>query len=288
MMADRREQVKRKAVLHYKVLNNDGTCCNGGTGKWYLPQGKSPGKWMPPVHDIQLCARGYHLCTLEQLIPFLGPAIYVAEGRGPHVEDESKSAWSEARLLYRTVWDAKAARLFASDCAEHVLPIYEKRYPSDTRVRDCISTARQYALGIATEKQLAAAWAAARDAGAAAEAAWAARAAEAAAEAARAAEAAWAAARAAEAAAEAARAAARAAEAAAEAAWAARAAEAAWAAARDAGAAAWDAERQWQTKRLMEYLKITCPECRRPTFVWNRRRAHGDEDLHAVAECVCG
>ena len=163
--------------MHYKVLNTDGTCCNGGTGKWYLPQGKSPGKWMPPVHDIQLCARGYHLCTLEQLVPFLGPAIYVAEGRGVHVEDEYKSAWSEARLLYRTVWDAKAARLFASDCAEHVLPLYERLYPSDTRVRDCISTARQCALGLATEKQLDAAQDAAWAAWAARAAAWAARAA---------------------------------------------------------------------------------------------------------------
>jgi len=74
----------------------------------------------------------------------------------------------------------KLLRLFACDCAEHVLPIFEKKYPNDVRVRDCISVARRYANGQATAEERDAAWAAARDA------AWAAAAAE---------DAAWAAAR---------------------------------------------------------------------------------------------
>ena len=73
----------------------------------------------------------------------------------------------------------KEVRLFAADCAERVLHIYEKKYPKDTRMRDCINTARLFANGEATQEQLAAARAAARAAagaaaGAARAAAWAA------------------------------------------------------------------------------------------------------------------
>jgi len=38
-------------------------------------------------------------------------------------------------------------RLFACDCAESVLHLYEKEYPNDSRVRDCIEAARKYAIG---------------------------------------------------------------------------------------------------------------------------------------------
>ena len=66
----------------------------------------------------------------------------------------------------------KIARLFACDCAESVLPIFESEKPDDPRPRKAIQTARDYAVGLATQEQLAAAWAAAQDAARAA--AWAA------------------------------------------------------------------------------------------------------------------
>src|ERR1700693_1097961 len=71
-------------------------------------------------------------------------------------------------------------RLFACDCAEHVLPIFEKQYPDDKRPRNCIVVSRRFANGEATEAERDAAgdaaWAAARDAAgdAAGDAAWAA------------------------------------------------------------------------------------------------------------------
>ncbi len=36
---------------------------------------------------------------------------------------------------------------FAVHCAELVLPIYEKRYPGDSRVKDCIQATKDYQLG---------------------------------------------------------------------------------------------------------------------------------------------
>ena len=38
-------------------------------------------------------------------------------------------------------------REFALLCAERVLPSYEKRFPGDTRVRECIATTRRYLAG---------------------------------------------------------------------------------------------------------------------------------------------
>jgi hypothetical protein len=207
----------------YKVLDTDGRAFHGGTGAWSLPHDGLPGEWMPPIADIEPCKRGYHLCREGDLVRWIGPAIYEAEVRGERIDAEEKIVVSEARLLARCeAWNERTARLFAADCAERVLPIWEEKHPTDMRPREAIEAARKYARGEIDS--------AARDAaGAAARAAAACDAARAAAW-----DAAWAAAWAA--------------------AW-----DAADAAARAAWAAAWhasrDAECTWQTARLMEYLR---------------------------------
>ena len=58
----------------------------------------------------------------------------------------------------------KEIRLFAADCAELVLPIYENQYPDDDRPRKAIKAARDYANELIGAEELAAA----RDAAAAA------------------------------------------------------------------------------------------------------------------------
>lgn len=85
----------------------------------------------------------------------------------------------ESNGIDDTIWAFRAVegkdkeiRLFAADCAELVLPIFEKQYPNDDRPRKAIQSARDYANGVISEKELAAAWAAARDAWAAAWDAW--------------------------------------------------------------------------------------------------------------------
>jgi hypothetical protein len=56
----------------------------------------------------------------------------------------------------------RIAYLFAADCAARVLKIFEREYPNDSRPREAIMTARQFARGQATVKELDAAVAAAR------------------------------------------------------------------------------------------------------------------------------
>ena len=95
----------------------------------------------------------------------------------------------ESNGLDDTLWALRAVegkdkeiRLFAADCAELVLHIFEKEYPNDDRPRKAIQAARDYANGLINVEELnsaafdagdAVAWAAtATSAAAAAEAAW--------------------------------------------------------------------------------------------------------------------
>ena len=113
---------KHKAKL-YKVLWRNGEPAHGGSGKWHLPKGKRPGKWMPQIEDPTCCRRGYHLAAAGQLLQWLSPGLVVweAEGRGAHHDKYDKSAWAEARLVRKVgVWTEQKARLFDADCAEMV------------------------------------------------------------------------------------------------------------------------------------------------------------------------
>jgi hypothetical protein len=58
----------------------------------------------------------------------------------------------------------KIARLFAADCAESVLPIFESEKPDDPRPRKAIQAARDFAAGLITNQERDAAGDAARDA----------------------------------------------------------------------------------------------------------------------------
>src|SRR5262245_50870359 len=48
----------------------------------------------------------------------------------------------------------KQRRLFACDCAEHVLPYFERFQPLDKRPRKAIEVARRYAFGKASREEL--------------------------------------------------------------------------------------------------------------------------------------
>jgi hypothetical protein len=50
--------------------------------------------------------------------------------------------------------DDRQRRLFACDCAERVLHLFEAKRPQDKRPREAIAVARRYALGEATDNEL--------------------------------------------------------------------------------------------------------------------------------------
>ena len=155
----------------YKVLNEDGSSCHGGNGKWHLPRGSRLGKWMPPIRNIALCERGYHICRDERdLLGWLRPAIWRVEWRGESIGADDKLVASEARLVSRVAnWNDSIARQFACDCAEQA---FKYARPQDLpTLKNTVAVARRYAVGHATADELKAAYAAASAANAAAYAA---------------------------------------------------------------------------------------------------------------------
>ena len=219
--------------IAYKVLTADGGATHAYNDfHWPLPEGRKYGAWVKPIQGkLVACKNGYHVCGRAGVIEWLNARIFKCEWRGEFIwKDKNKvRVVREARLVRELkTWNKRTQRLFAADCAEHVLHLYEAKYPGDSRVRNCIEIARKVARSELPVSKLDAARDAARDAAgdAAGDAAWAA---------------AWAAAEVAER----------------DAAWAAWAAardtagDAAWAAARDA---ARDAEQRWQSRRLWQYL----------------------------------
>src|SRR3989304_2432045 len=145
----------------YKVLGENGETVNGGHGKWSLPSGGKPGKWMPKIGgELIPCENGYHLCRRKDLINWLGPTIWGAGCRGDVFKAHDKIVVREARLLRQLEnWNERTARLFACDCSEWALSLFAE---PDPRSIQAIWVARLYAVGKATEIELDAAWAAAR------------------------------------------------------------------------------------------------------------------------------
>ena len=151
----------------YKILRPDGSCAHGGKGNWHLPSGRRPGRWLPAIASPVLCTRGYHLVPAMHILQWLqaGYVVWEAEGRGARTSSGDKVAYGQARLLRRVgSMDERALRLFAADCAERILPIFERDCPADDRPRRAIEAARGYCAGTVTREQMAAAWDAARDA----------------------------------------------------------------------------------------------------------------------------
>ena len=63
--------------------------------------------------------------------------------------------WLSAKMEGKKGWSTRQQIvLVACDCAELVLPIYEKKYPDDKRVRNCIEVTRKWANGKATIEEV--------------------------------------------------------------------------------------------------------------------------------------
>ncbi len=157
--------------MYLKVLNDDGRVYHHpGAFTWPLPTKNEDGTWMPgewvtvkrPLKrgltaDDLCTARVFHGLRPDQLLDWLGPAIFEMEFGGAVVEGPDKVGGTRARLLRRIeAWNERTARIFACDCAEGALQYAD---PDDRPTLECvIYVARCYADGEATQAELAAAW----------------------------------------------------------------------------------------------------------------------------------
>lgn len=159
----------------YKALKADGTSTYQGY-EWPLPtkngDGWEPGEWVEAGEgDLVACEHGIHACMIDQLPIWLDATLYVLQPAPgtDRLDGDDKVVLRRARLTRRVeTWTETTARLFAADCAEMVLPIYEREYPDDDRPRLAIAAARAYAHGEIDSGALVtardAAWSAARSA----------------------------------------------------------------------------------------------------------------------------
>lgn len=143
---------------YFKVLGKNRQPIHGGAGQWPYR------KWTDPIENIKPCVRGYHIVEAHQITPLL-PAdceIWEVEAGEQIITQGDKSVTDRARLVKKMRWDDRIARLFAADCAEHVLHLVpeQDRGPFVESIR----VARMYANGEASRAELAAARAAAWDA----------------------------------------------------------------------------------------------------------------------------
>lgn len=98
--------------------------------------------------EIIPCRYGFHgSSTLWQALDYApGPLACKVELSGTIVQEHDKLAASQKTLL-AAVNVERELRLFAADCAERVLHIFELEYPHDDRPRKAIAAARDYADG---------------------------------------------------------------------------------------------------------------------------------------------
>jgi hypothetical protein len=141
----------------YKLTAPDGAPVHGGVGVWPLPADGKPGDWRNVTGKIVTCERGLHLLRREDIREWVrGGVLWEAEPapRTQTVVDTNKVVVRKARLVRQVaVIDRPLLIEWAADCAEHVLYLFEAKYPKDDRPRKAIETARRYARGEATREE---------------------------------------------------------------------------------------------------------------------------------------
>lgn len=135
----------------YKTLNDsvdqDGV-------NWFLPKKQEFGKWMPESDGELTRDNGYHLYSSQNLVARLSSEVYEAEFEGDVLKGDGFTLARKVRLTRKLNWNKKVAVMFATDCAERVLPMFEERYPEDIRPRLAIQIARDFVNGSVSEKEM--------------------------------------------------------------------------------------------------------------------------------------
>lgn len=136
----------------YHFLKEDMRSCNGTEPAWTL------GETRILKDKIIPCEYGYHASfTLFGALSYApGPVACLVELSGEIIEHGNpidKYAAS-SRQLIKAINIGKQLRLFAADCAEHVLHIFEEKFPNDLRPRKAIVAARDYANGKISAEEL--------------------------------------------------------------------------------------------------------------------------------------
>lgn len=143
-------------VKAYHFLQADMTSLRGDEPPWLV------GATRFATGEIVPCGNGYHGCpSLWDALRYApGPMACLVRLEGDiraHGDPVDKYA-ARKRTLLAAVDISKELRLYAADCAEHVLPIYEDRRPGDDRPRAAIAAVRAFAGGEIGDVEMAEVW----------------------------------------------------------------------------------------------------------------------------------
>lgn len=104
--------------------------------------------WLPrPFQNQHLIAGdtpGLRVCTWEQVVCWLDTDLWVVEADPGTLTDMGDHMLAPACDLVTKVSTFGGLPLFAADCVEHVLPIYEIAHPGDRRPREAVEAARGF------------------------------------------------------------------------------------------------------------------------------------------------
>jgi hypothetical protein len=136
-----------KTQVGYHFLNLDMTAGQGSEPAWTVGEKRT-------LHGgtINPCQYGYHQSpTLFDALKYApGSMACRTELSGrrivAHGSPVDKYAGRTRRLI-AAIDVSHALRHFAADCAEHILPRFEEKYPNDARPRAAIQAARDFADG---------------------------------------------------------------------------------------------------------------------------------------------
>lgn len=130
----------------YKISGPRGKPVHGGTGAWPLPTDDGPGEWRTVEGPLVPCRNGLHLMRAGDLRTWVCEGVLWEAEVKPRcevIDHSDKIVVRSARLVRRVAAIDRRLRVtWAADCAEHVLPVWETRYPRDPRPRQAIEAAR--------------------------------------------------------------------------------------------------------------------------------------------------
>ena len=106
----------------YKFLREGGVSPFTATC-WPLPKEGKPGEWVE-AHGVEMCRRGVHACTIEDLPYWFQDELWEVELAGDMQRVGHKVAAARGRLVRRVDgWNPDCARAFSFDCADRAAAI---------------------------------------------------------------------------------------------------------------------------------------------------------------------
>jgi len=117
--------------------------------KWPRPRGKRPGKWVYATGQLVLCLNGIHAARAEDALDCVDEQCFEIELGGEILAAEHKVCGRRGRLIRKLHWNTQTQRLFACECAEHVV-----HFADDARCNETIRVARRFAFKMASMDEL--------------------------------------------------------------------------------------------------------------------------------------